>query len=600
MPIIFDFFRLFLAVQSILLTFATVKIVMMKRLSYFIAIAVVSAALLLAACHSDDDTGYAPAVKACVLSGLKADTSALSRSFYTRCDTLSIITPADCDSFYYTLNDIIEEAGCVGKNLEMSVTVRNIIELLGETDDLNQRDTRQLLRLYIHLGSLFTDMGMPTIGSDYYMTGLKYCRDSVYDNYKAMLYNNLGIIYAERDQPKQSEEYFRKALKINLHRNDHQATFISYGNLTELYSILGETEKALETSQLSLDYLDQRSNPDHLANMRIQQGVLYSRIGQYDMALLRFSSALEQYRQLGDAKGIISGYLHIADNFLDWNQPDSAMAYTTEACRLCQLHKRDKDLTGALKTMARIYRMKGQPEKALKLLEKTISMNDSIRNAENLMRMSNWENVTSIMLPDSENSSYKHNWTDILLWIFAAGALTMMTVLYLKLRHSHHQNLSDNAIGKRERELAIDKLNRELTTLSLEKLKLHEGISEICDGLRSVLLELNPRETTKRENIRTQLNRLNSLADYDADEEFKLYFERVHPDFYQKLAALNADLTNRDMRLCALLYLGLNTKEIATITYREIRSVESARNRVRKKLGLDVNDDLTAYLRTVA
>ena len=114
-----------------------------------------------------------------------------------------------------------------------------------------------------------------------------------------------------------------------------------------------------------------------------------------------------------------------------------------------------------------------------------------------------------------------------------------------------------------------------------------------------MLLELNPRESVKRENIRTQLNRLNALTDYDADGEFKLYFERVHPDFYRNLTALDTELTGRDMRLCALLYLGLNTKEIATLTYREIRSVESARNRLRKKLGLKLTDDLTAYLHSL-
>ena len=43
----------------------------------------------------------------------------------------------------------------------------------------------------------------------------------------------------------------------------------------------------------------------------------------------------------------------------------------------------------------------------------------------------------------------------------------------------------------------------------------------------------------------------------------------------------------------------MTTKEIAVLTYREVRSVDSARNRLRKKLGLELTDDLTAYLHSL-
>lgn len=50
------------------------------------------------------------------------------------------------------------------------------------------------------------------------------------------------------------------------------------------------------------------------------------------------------------------------------------------------------------------------------------------------------------------------------------------------------------------------------------------------------------------------------------------------------------------MRLCAFIRLGLSTKSIADITFREVRSVESARNRLRKKFGLQQQDSLVTFL----
>ena len=51
-----------------------------------------------------------------------------------------------------------------------------------------------------------------------------------------------------------------------------------------------------------------------------------------------------------------------------------------------------------------------------------------------------------------------------------------------------------------------------------------------------------------------------------------------------------------DKDLCALLRLGLSTKEIAAITFKEVRSIESGRNRLRKKLGLSEKEDLVKFL----
>ena len=82
-------------------------------------------------------------------------------------------------------------------------------------------------------------------------------------------------------------------------------------------------------------------------------------------------------------------------------------------------------------------------------------------------------------------------------------------------------------------------------------------------------------------------------------EEFQYYFERVHPDFYRELDRRHPGLTVKDRRLCALLSLDLSSKDIAAITFREVRSVEASRLRLRKKLGLEGDTSLTDYIRSM-
>lgn len=58
-------------------------------------------------------------------------------------------------------------------------------------------------------------------------------------------------------------------------------------------------------------------------------------------------------------------------------------------------------------------------------------------------------------------------------------------------------------------------------------------------------------------------------------------------------------MSSNDLRLCTYLYLNMSTKEIAALTCREVRSVESSRNRLRKKLELGAGEDITKYLKSL-
>ena len=57
------------------------------------------------------------------------------------------------------------------------------------------------------------------------------------------------------------------------------------------------------------------------------------------------------------------------------------------------------------------------------------------------------------------------------------------------------------------------------------------------------------------------------------------------------------DLTLGELRLCALIKLNMNTKDIASINNITINGVKVARYRLRKKLGLnDASDNLSDFL----
>ena len=79
-------------------------------------------------------------------------------------------------------------------------------------------------------------------------------------------------------------------------------------------------------------------------------------------------------------------------------------------------------------------------------------------------------------------------------------------------------------------------------------------------------------------------------------EEFRLTFEKVHPEFYKSILQKHPNLSTNEKKLAAFLKLGLNSKDISAITQQANRTIVIARSRFRKKLKLNKDDNLVNYI----
>ena len=151
-------------------------------------------------------------------------------------------------------------------------------------------------------------------------------------------------------------------------------------------------------------------------------------------------------------------------------------------------------------------------------------------------------------------------------------------------------------IKEQELKQAIDQKNRELSSYALSYTKDNEFLANLSEELKNLLLEINPRDKEHRDHIRSIITQLKQHCSTDNWQEFRYYFEQVHPSFYERLDEISPGMTQRQKRLCAMLYIGLSTKEISSITFREVRSIESARNRLRKKLEIPEEENIQDFL----
>lgn len=79
------------------------------------------------------------------------------------------------------------------------------------------------------------------------------------------------------------------------------------------------------------------------------------------------------------------------------------------------------------------------------------------------------------------------------------------------------------------------------------------------------------------------------------DPDFVKRVEEVNPDLFQSILNINPQLTKSELSLCAMIWLGFSSKDIADITYIQHRSVQTKKGRLRKKLNIPSETDLYSF-----
>lgn len=140
--------------------------------------------------------------------------------------------------------------------------------------------------------------------------------------------------------------------------------------------------------------------------------------------------------------------------------------------------------------------------------------------------------------------------------------------------------------------------DKELVNNSLQVVKKNK----ILNGIIHKMKEIDSERLD--ETSRSQISRVNKgiLKEVNADKSWKdleKHIRNVHFDFLKRLKEKHPAITPRELDLSTYLLMNMSTKEIAEIMNISSGGVELARYRLRKKLGLAKNENLTGFLMSV-
>jgi DNA-binding CsgD family transcriptional regulator len=139
--------------------------------------------------------------------------------------------------------------------------------------------------------------------------------------------------------------------------------------------------------------------------------------------------------------------------------------------------------------------------------------------------------------------------------------------------------------------------DKELANTTMQIIQKSKSLNAIKSDLRKLLRDLDKHPAAAQVN--QMIKKLNRAIDSEKQwEVFESHFENVHEEFLKRLKENYPDLSPRELKLCAYLRLNISSKEIANLMNISVRGVEISRYRLRKKLKLEHDQNLTDFILT--
>lgn len=180
--------------------------------------------------------------------------------------------------------------------------------------------------------------------------------------------------------------------------------------------------------------------------------------------------------------------------------------------------------------------------------------------------------------------------------------------LILSIPRNKYKKETEKLVGeKEEAEKEMEKIkkeklrgelnykNKELASATLHLVQKNQTINKVRSEINTLLTNINDKEITKKLKNMIKVLKTDMRIEEEWDR-FSIHFDEVHNDFFNRLKSTFPELTHNDHELCAYLKMNLSTKEIAPLLGISIRGVEIRRYRLRKKLNLDTQINLSEFI----
>lgn len=346
--------------------------------------------------------------------------------------------------------------------------------------------------------------------------------------------------------------------------------------ITQFFEVEKNNESNLSTSLLIRNYGYTHSI----------MGAYYQSKKQYQKAIESLTMATELFKSFPVEVNVTGSRL--SECYLAINEIDTAKEIALKNLSFKNISDREKRYN--YRVLEKIYKKTKNNEELLKVKDSLILISSGTNSSKVLKTLNDLE--TQILLSKSarELNESKIRYNTYLYILIIGSVILFFSLVTIRINYNYQKEKGSRL------ELEKEKVTEELNQKNRELVSKANFIIQRNDYLKNLQKKISSsvnEEDYSTNMVSNELNRvINSEKSY---EEFDNMFVNVYPDFYQKLNKISK-LSQTDLRLASYIKMNHNNNEIANISGISLRTVESQRYRLTKKLNLDKDQDLNSFL----
>jgi len=427
--------------------------------------------------------------------------------------------------------------------------------------------------------------------NNFSLYGDKFLEDKIRGTAIAEL--NLALISKKQSNYPEAEFYYENILdrQKNGILNDNYVTTIllTYLEIMDFYFISGKDELGVKYFNLSTKLFEKE-------NIDIQIAPNYSRIiSRYAVYLKnkkQYKKAIKYFEKsknlLDDFNSLISDInVSISECYFEIGDFKKAEKTYNENLKNKDLSFKDKIRN--FKGLGEIYSVQNRNKDLISVYGLITKLYEEKRNIISVNDLDNQMIISQKQKEINENilKNIRNN------YIITVLILVSIIIIIIFVFNYNFQKVKSSKLEMEKKQISskLDSKNRELVSKANFILQRNEYLKNI-----KIKLDKSQVNDQSFKRISREINDLiNSDKSY---REFDKTFINVYPEFYKYLN-VRFKLSQTYLRLAAYIKMNQTNNEIAKITGVSLRTVETQRYRLSKKLNLNKNQDLNSFLQNL-
>jgi tetratricopeptide (TPR) repeat protein len=402
-------------------------------------------------------------------------------------------------------------------------------------------------------------------------------------------YNLLGSLETSLKNFQKSIEYNLLALKIYKKYEDRFFQAQALNDIGNNYFYLNDFPQAIQHIQESIALSEALGAKDLQGTAYTNWGKTLNAQENYKEAIPLLLKGLSIAEETGNAIKVVEAYNDLSQSYIGIKQSTQAILYLDRAIVLAKEQGAKENLSTGYLYRSQAKEELGDSKGALEDFRSYAALRDSLLDQAKSQQIEEQRTLFDLERKEKqiELLEQKAEISQLQQGLLGSGLIAMALAFGLGY-YAYRQKIKKNQI---EQLLMNEQLEYKSRTLTAQALHLAKK-NETLENLRQTALKLK-EETEENSGYQKLIRTINSdLNDDKGWTTFSRFFEEVHPEFFSKAANSFPGLSPAEYRLMALIRMNLSSKEMANILMISMPGIKKARQRLRKKLGLETGDSL--------